>query len=409
MLLRPKLCLISYLSGGFFPTRKDIDVSVCDLSIKFPDFMQVKYDACFFGPLSSEIQKTVDESIDIGYFDENLVVMESEPIDRSRKLTDEGKWLGKKICSDPFLLEGMGLTEEQIPHLSASILSNITLPKSFSVAYGLFLDRIRKDPKLKRVHDEEKTPVKDILSIKPDEETFEKTFNKLINIYNDTWNWIISVDKLKRDDGGFAIPYGIVPEHIGSRYSYLQPDLEKISEKLSEAQKAQEKQKENNFLFDMIKNRIGYMDIAEGSDTNIKSLIDEYPDIPRLYVEEVVDKLETLEKSYEKIEKEGYTHLLQILTRLAKSSLDVKDNTELEERLHTKVGLNNGGSVFSTYVPDSIKKKFGADEIGEGTWNYGMTYHSDHFIQTEPNTLLVYKKHEDYVKAVGMKPSTIDS
>ena len=119
--LRSKICIITHLSGGSLPTRKEAYASFFDISTspEFSEFLPVEYNAFLWGPVSSQLDNAIEESIDAGYLEEYLYSLSGEPIHQARKLTNLGRNIAEITLGDRHSLEANGLSSDMIPQLSA--------------------------------------------------------------------------------------------------------------------------------------------------------------------------------------------------------------------------------------------------------------------------------------------------
>jgi len=397
--LRSKLSLISYLAGGYFFARKDANATICNLSVKYPEFLSVAYDGCFFGPISSEIEQAFEEAMNAGYFNEYYFVVRTEPAHKVRILSDFGRSLAEKILKNPFVLEEIGLAEKQIPELSSEILCFNTLPTSYAVMNSLNLQGVeKKEVLVKRLDDpplrEPPVPLEIDLRIK------DESIKKLTEIYaSKDWSWIISVNKLHKSRSSFSLPYGIVSENIKERYNYLIPERSDISRFIERAEDATKKKSQEDFLLkEMATERI-VPNFSPQRVKNLEALIREYPEIPTFYTERLIGNLELLEKNYTQTIENGYNHIFDdFLKPLADLSQQLFQEETLKNQLHVRIEFNRNKTKFSLNIPDEMQQKF------SGGLNYGVGhYHLGHFPQAEQNSYFVDIGQEDYVVEVGKR------
>jgi len=396
--IRSILCTILYLAGGFFFARKDANATISNLSVKYPKLLPVVYDGCFFGPVSSEIEKTFEDAAKAEYFKEYYFVVRSEPTHKVRVLSEFGRLLAEKIVKNAFILEEIGLNEQQIPELSAEALCFNTLPTSFGVMNTLYLQNIRKEENLLSYL--KKPPVKEPpFPQEIDRGIRDESIGKLTELYDRYWNWIISVKGLRRTSVSFSLPYGIVPENIKERYRYLIPERSDILKFLNRAEKSKKEKTQTDFLLkEMTVERI-VPEFSSLRAKNLNALVHMYPEIPIIYTEKLIDNLGPLEKNYEEIIKYGYNHIFDdFLKPLAELSQELFKEETLQNQLHIQFKSNGDLTRFILHIPDEMRQKFG------GSLNYGLGhYHLGHFPQVEQNTYFVDIGHEAYVIEAGQR------
>lgn len=395
--LSTRLYPVFHLGGGVITARKKTNSLLAHLSVEYPEFMPLSYDACFFGPISSEAEKALDYVTRVGMVDEYFFVKRREPIHKIRALNEKGKYLANKILDDPIVLESMGLQKKKIAELSAKILFFALLPTCFTIAHTLYLDRIKKEKNLMRKSEKEKKPLVYSFNKKIETDCFEK----LLGIYADYWRDLVKFGERERVDHSFAFPFAIKHNRIEERYDYLAPKLSKgsgsITAYLEEAENSKDRKTQKEFLMKLAQNN--YSGFGEKVSENVRRLASDYPGIEELFVEEVISRLKDLKKHYHRIYNEGYQHIFEdFLAKMAKMTLDYLDKRDLKDRVHARVRLYKNRTVFKTHVPDEIKDKFRKDPW---KWNYGLEYHMGHFPQIEPASYLVNANKEEYVRMAG--------
>jgi len=407
--LRLRLVLLAYVSGGTFISKKTANATFSTISDLYADYISPSWNGCFFGPISSEIEKSLNEAVAMDYFQERYWIRRGEPVHTAYILTRKGEVLAEKIFNDPFKLEEIGIPQHSLSEFCAEVLFFNTMDTHFSVAHSLYLDRVKygtTNNKFSRTTEstEAEPPVPKILRISP----LEATFDTLLNHYKESWNWIVSVDNFERINGEekIALPYSIHSDSILDRYKYLHLTEGIIESRLSEVESLKDDE-QISFLTNMA-TRSTLPRFSEKRIENLNKIIREYPDIPQYYVDKNKEKLLLMKTALNRIERDGYNHVYNdFIIKMADLSIELKDS-DYSDRPHVLIDYKQNGvgkTVFQTVVPDEIKNAFNT-QISEGTWNYGFVYHMSHFIQAAQNTLFVVKGHDEYMQRAGERVSS---
>src|SRR3972149_3558357 len=90
-----KLLVMLYLAGGYFNEGKTARATVLNLSSdkRFSDLLNIRYDARFFGLVSSEVEAALSRAFELGYTKESYYARNGEPIHLIRQLSKEGERL----------------------------------------------------------------------------------------------------------------------------------------------------------------------------------------------------------------------------------------------------------------------------------------------------------------------------
>lgn len=380
-----KYCLILHLAGGYFFGDKKFRTAILNTQCNYPDFLSTTFDGRFFGLISSEIDRTISSAFEMGCTDHFHYYSHRGPLHNGQKLNSIGEHYGLKDLEKNETLERLGI-HGKLSELSADLLSFNTLPFWFSTAYSLYLS-LKKE---KDIHKEmtDSFPPANVVIYEWIDPT---TFKRLNDYYQKYRNGIVRVGDTRRPNPSRVdIPHEINRAAIREYYDYLMPKESNIKSWLEYFQNPKDKHSENQFLLEIAKKIANRhkSDISQSFPENIEKLISNFPEMPEIFVEKTISRLNTLRENLYDIQNSGYEPTFTVLEKLAESS-SMEGKTP-EEQLVSAVKIHPNCMDFRIWAPENIRESVRKDLLDK-VWHYGMDLHVDDLSQFANTSHLLYK------------------
>lgn len=390
-LLSDKINFAIYIAGGGVLSKKPFDAIMLNLLEECPHFFLddgINLDACWWGPISSIIDRALNDNVRAKMQYKQYWASENEPITPLWYMNYDDISEYSKLLDSPYLLKKLGIDDEKLKEIVADSLVFCLLPKAVSVAFSFCVQHVKYYDKFRK--DRRNIP-KDIrLEIYPS----KTDIKEVLSIYKDYFPEIVIKDyTIEREASTtrYYIPYKILltREEIDEKFNYLRMNFGFYNKLCKKYEK-----KKDKFLDYLIElTPIKFLK-ALRKDV-IDSLKNKFSDLSALVHNRATNLISELHKNFDKIEKEGYYKVIyNVIGGLAEFSVEVFDNDNYKENICAGIEVSQvTGTRFFTHFPERIIREFKRfAKLEKGTWNYGLVHHLESFIQLEPILLYVYSR-----------------
>jgi hypothetical protein len=312
---RSFVTILTYLAAGGFPTRKSMRAAIATVANRYESLAETNFDGTFFGPISSAIERAVEEAKTLGFLEEYVYYESSKPLHYARSVSLAGRKLVETLLmsdSDSRL----PISEEEVTEISANSLFVSTIPTGHAIAMSLYL--IGKN--LVTLANTRNQPEPFAIGTRISKESWKR----LSKIYSerDSWGRLVRVkgpeiEQHTSDNDGTRVrfSYGVNPENAWARYSHYLPTKDQFDASADAASRARSEDKTLQFLLECIE-KTGPTELAEWRQRMAERLCSTFPDIPDLYCATVEEKLKTLSSDYDLVRK-TYDDNRQLIEKLA--------------------------------------------------------------------------------------------